>query len=71
MNEWKTTFDGKRPLTENELWQKTTFDGRQSLEETNRNKKTLFNNVNWYSDKVEGFSAETIPGSETTRANHY
>ena len=26
---WKTTFDGRQPLTEEDLWRKATFDGRR------------------------------------------
>ena len=34
LNNW-ISFDGKRPLTKDNLWQKTTFDGRRPLTEDN------------------------------------
>ena len=36
---WKTIFDGRRPLMEEDQWWKTTFDGRQILMEDDRYRK--------------------------------
>ena len=38
----KTTFYGRQPFTEDDLWQKTTFDGRQLLTENNFRRKMTF-----------------------------
>ena len=38
----KTTFDGRRPLTEDYLWWKTTFDGRWPMTEDDLSRKTTF-----------------------------
>jgi len=40
--EWKTNFDGRRPLTEDDLWRKTTFDGKRPLTEDDLWWKTTF-----------------------------
>ena len=37
-----TSFDGRRPLTEDDLWRKTTFDGRRPLTQDNFQRKTKF-----------------------------
>ena len=42
MNQKRTTFDRRRPLTEDDLWQKTTFDGRRPLTEDDIWQKTTF-----------------------------
>ena len=42
---WRTTSDGRRPLTEDDLWRKTTFDARQPLTEYNLRWKTTFERV--------------------------
>ena len=39
---WKPTFDGRRPLREDDLRGKTTFDGRQPLIEDDYRWKTTF-----------------------------
>ena len=37
----KTTFDGRRPLTEDDFWRKTTLDGRRPLTEDDLRWKTI------------------------------
>ena len=39
-NWWKTTFDGRQPLMEDDFWWKKTFDGRRTLMEDNLRWKT-------------------------------
>ena len=37
---WRTTFDGRQPLKEDNLWWKVTFDGRWHWTEDNLGRKT-------------------------------
>ena len=41
----KTTFDRRRPLTEDDLQQNTTFNGRRPLTEDDPWRKTTFDRV--------------------------
>ena len=56
-----TTFDGRRPLTEDDLWQKTTFEGRWSFAEGDLWRKTTFDgrqlmmeDVFWWKTTFDG-----------------
>ena len=42
---WKMTFDGRRPLTEDDLWRKTTFDSVYSI----LPEKNVYNSSPWQS----------------------